>query len=117
LQSCGDYEHDYEHEQARLRGNLKQGCSVKTEKKETGWWVYIIECADASLYTGITNDLEQRLAKHNAGTASRYTRARTPVRLVYREAHPDRSSASRRENEVKRLTREEKLTLISGGRR
>ncbi|PKL46211.1 MAG: hypothetical protein CVV42_17155 [Candidatus Riflebacteria bacterium HGW-Riflebacteria-2] len=90
---------------------------MKTTKKETGWWLYIIECADASLYTGITKDLEQRLAKHNEGTASRYTRARTPVRLVYREAHPDRSSASRRENEVKRLTRDEKLALILAGNR
>ena len=90
---------------------------MKTVKKENGWWLYIVECADASLYTGITNNLEQRLEKHNAGTASRYTRARTPVRLVYREAHPDRSSASRRENEVKQLTRDEKLALILAGSR
>jgi predicted GIY-YIG superfamily endonuclease len=88
---------------------------VKTT--EHGWWLYIVECADKSLYTGITNNLEQRIAKHNAGTASRYTRTRTPVRLVYQEAHPDRSHASRRENQVKRLSRDEKRLLISGVRR
>ena len=90
---------------------------MTAKKTEKSWWLYIIECADNSLYTGITNDIEQRMAKHNAGTASRYTRARKPVRLVYLEPHPDRSSASRREFAVKRLTRDEKLALISAGAR
>ncbi|OGK08114.1 MAG: hypothetical protein A2W80_04575 [Candidatus Riflebacteria bacterium GWC2_50_8] len=90
---------------------------VTAEKTAKSWWLYIVECADNSLYTGITNDIERRMAKHNEGTASRYTRARTPVKLVYREPHPDRSSASRRELEVKRLARDEKLALISAGAR
>ncbi|MEN6584602.1 MAG: GIY-YIG nuclease family protein, partial [Sulfuricella sp.] len=61
------------------------------------WHCYLLECADGSLYTGITNDLDKRVAAHNDGAASKYTRARLPVRLVYAEAHPDRSSASKRE--------------------
>lgn len=84
-----------------------------TATTDSGWWLYIVECSDNSLYTGITNNLEQRLAKHNEGTASRYTRAKTPVRLVYHEPQPDRSSASRRELAIKRLTRAKKLALIS----
>ena len=82
-------------------------------KNETAWCLYIVECADTRLYTGITNDLEQRLARHNDGTAARFTRGRRPVCLVYREPHPDRSSASRRELQVKKLSRQEKLALIS----
>ncbi|MBU1109025.1 MAG: GIY-YIG nuclease family protein [Candidatus Riflebacteria bacterium] len=85
-----------------------------TDKKSAAeWCLYIVECADSKLYTGITNNLEQRLARHNDGTASRFTRGRTPVNLVYREPHPDRSSASRRELLIKKLSRCEKLAMIS----
>ena len=80
--------------------------------KQESWFVYILECADGSLYTGITKDLEARLRTHNAGKASRYTRARLPVRLVYAESQADRSAASIREAALKALPREEKLRLI-----
>ncbi|KAB2838481.1 GIY-YIG nuclease family protein [bacterium] len=80
------------------------------------WFVYILKCADGSLYTGITNDLARRLERHLEGKASRYTRARLPVALVYREPHPDRSSASIREAAIKRLPRPDKEALIQGNR-
>ena len=76
-------------------------------------YTYLLECADGTLYCGWTNDVEKRLAAHSRGTASRYTRSRRPVRLVYLEAFETRGEAMRREAEVKRLTREEKLALIS----
>lgn len=76
------------------------------------WYVYILRCADDTLYTGITNDLEQRLQAHRDGTAARYTRGRAPFTLIYKEVCPDRSRASRREAEIKRLSRGEKLDLV-----
>ncbi len=83
-------------------------------KSETGglWTVYILECRDGSLYTGITNDIEKRLQAHNDGTAARFTRGRGPVSLRYTEPHPDRSAASKREIAIKKLSRTEKLLLI-----
>jgi len=84
--------------------------------KQESWFVYILECADGSLYTGITKDLETRLHAHNAGKASRYTRARLPVRLAYAESQADRSAASIREAALKALPREQKLRLIQGPR-
>lgn len=79
------------------------------------WHCYLLECADGTLYAGITNDLAKRVAAHNAGTASKYTRTRLPVRLAYTENQPDRAAASRRELAIKRLTRTEKLGLIQAG--
>jgi predicted GIY-YIG superfamily endonuclease len=79
------------------------------------WFVYILRCADNSLYTGITNDLERRCLQHNKGTASRYTRGRRPVRLVYHESHPHRSGASKREAAVKGLSRRQKEALLACG--
>lgn len=76
------------------------------------WFVYILECADGSLYTGITNDLQRRLERHALGKASRYTRTRLPVRLVYQENQPDRSAASIREAAIKRLPTKEKRSMI-----
>lgn len=76
------------------------------------WVVYLLRCRDDSLYTGITNDLERRLASHRAGTGSAYVRARLPVRVVYRESQPDRSAALRREAAIKKLTRRDKLALV-----
>ena len=76
------------------------------------WLCYILRCADDTLYCGITNDLEKRLAAHNAGTASKYTRVRLPVELVYAAPCADRSAASKREMEIKSLKRAEKLVLI-----
>ncbi|MCX7194105.1 MAG: GIY-YIG nuclease family protein [Proteobacteria bacterium] len=79
------------------------------------WVCYLLRCADNTLYCGITNDLVKRVAAHNAGTAAKYTRARGPVVLVYVEDCTDRSVASRREMEIKKLTRMEKLALIGNG--
>ena len=84
------------------------------------WFVYVLRCADGTLYTGITTDVGRRCKQHNAGTASRYTRSRRPVRLVYQEPHPDQGSALRREAAIKALSRREKQALIrraSRGRR
>jgi len=75
------------------------------------WFCYLLRCADDTLYCGITNDLEKRLAAHNAGTASKYTRTRVPVKLVFAEPCADRSVASKREREIKRMPRSEKLKL------
>ena len=76
------------------------------------WFCYLLRCADDTLYCGITNDLDKRLAAHNAGTASKYTRVRLPVELVFVEECGDRSVASKREMEIKNLSREKKLALI-----
>ena len=78
------------------------------------WFVYILECADGTLYTGMTNDIERRLEQHNAGTAARYTRARTPVKLVHQEESENRSTALKREYAIKQLTRKQKDQLITG---
>jgi putative endonuclease len=77
------------------------------------WFCYLLRCADGTLYTGITPELERRVARHNDGTASKYTRARRPVRLVWSEPWPDRAAASRREAALKRLPRAAKLTLLA----
>jgi putative endonuclease len=76
------------------------------------WFVYIVRCADHTLYTGITTDVERRLAEHNAGIGARYTRARLPVELIHTEPAADRSAASRREAAIKRLPRAEKRALF-----
>ncbi len=80
---------------------------------EQGCFVYMVECADGSLYTGWTNRLPQRIAAHNRGRGAKYPRSRLPVRLVWAEAQPDSSAALRREAALKRLTRREKLALIA----
>jgi putative endonuclease len=77
------------------------------------WYVYMVECADRSLYTGIARDVARRVDEHNEGrAAARYTRARRPVRLAWLEPAADRAAASRREAAIKRLSRTEKLRLI-----
>ncbi|PJB73424.1 MAG: endonuclease [Alphaproteobacteria bacterium CG_4_9_14_3_um_filter_47_13] len=76
------------------------------------WIVYILECADGTLYTGITNNLQQRLEKHTTGTGAKYTRGRAPFRVIFTETHEGKSSALKREIEIKALGREEKLRLI-----
>lgn len=82
-------------------------------KPTARWWVYLVRCADGSLYTGITVDVARRVGQHNAGRASKYTRSRRPVALVYRERQPDRGAALRREAAIKRLTRQAKEALIA----
>jgi putative endonuclease len=76
-------------------------------------WVYVLRCADGSLYTGWTVDLERRLAAHAAGTASRYTRSRRPVALAASWPMADRSAARREEARIKALPRAGKLALLS----
>ena len=80
-----------------------------TEKK---WFLYILRCGDGSLYTGITTDVEARLAQHRAGKGAKYTRGRGPLELVYREQCEDHSHALKRELAVKSMTKEEKKKLI-----
>lgn len=80
--------------------------------KAHAWFVYILRCSDGSLYTGITMDVKRRSEQHNAGTASRYTRSRLPVRVEYQEPQASRSSALIRESAVKAMTRLEKESLI-----
>lgn len=75
-------------------------------------YVYILKCADGTLYTGWTNDLEKRLRAHNEGRGAKYTRGRLPAELVYYEAFEERSEAMGREWAIKQLTREQKLQLI-----
>ena len=75
-------------------------------------YVYILRCGDGSLYTGWTNNLEKRLAVHNAGKGAKYTRSRLPVTLVYAARFDTRETAMRREWEIKHLSREEKLALV-----
>ena len=76
------------------------------------WYLYLLRCKDGSLYTGITTDVEKRLEAHRAGKGAKYTRGRGPLELVYKEECGDHSDALRREAEIKRLPRDEKLKLI-----
>ena len=75
-------------------------------------YVYFLRCGDGSLYTGWTNDLEQRLAAHQSGKGAKYTRGRLPIEMVYFEEMPDKSAALKRENELKKLKKAEKELLI-----
>lgn len=75
------------------------------------WFVYILRCGDGSYYTGITNNLENRLRAHENGDGAKYTRGRAPFTLVYREKCRNRGEASKREAEIKKLSRTEKSTL------
>ena len=77
------------------------------------WKLYILRCGDGTLYTGITTDVEKRLEAHRTGKGAKYTRGRAPLELVYREDCGDHSAALKREIEIKKLTREEKETLIT----
>jgi putative endonuclease len=75
-------------------------------------YVYVLECADGSLYTGYTTDVERRVAEHNAGEGAKYTRGRTPVEVVHVEAFDTRSAAMSREHGIKQLSRAAKERLI-----
>ena len=79
-------------------------------------YVYVLRCGDGSLYTGWTNDLEQRLAAHQSGKGAKYTRGRLPIEMVYFEEMPDKSAALKRENELKKLKKTEKELLIKTSR-
>lgn len=80
-------------------------------------YVYILRCADGTLYTGSTTDLDRRLAVHNSGKGAKYTRSRRPVELIYHEELENWSAALRREAAIKKLTREEKLGLVERNRK
>lgn len=95
-------------------GGRREGGGVSPGQGER-WFCYVLECADGTLYTGIARSIEKRLAMHDRGRAARYTRGRLPVRLLYAEPLPDRSAASRREIQVKRMSREAKRRLAGGG--
>jgi len=84
-------------------------------KGALNWTVYILECADGSLYTGITTNITRRMAEHKAGKGAKYTKGRGPFRLVYSETYAGRGEACRREIEIKSLDRATKLKLLPVG--
>jgi len=90
----------------------KKGRRPKARSSGDKWLVYIVRCADGSLCTGITKNVKRRCQQHDAGTASRYTRKRRPVKLIYQEVRPDQSSALKREAGIKAMDRRGKLTMI-----
>ena len=79
---------------------------------EKQWYVYMVECRDGTLYTGITDDIPRRMEAHNTGKGAKYTRGRGPVTLVYQENAQSHSQALRREYQIKQLTRAEKQALL-----
>ncbi|AGY39380.1 endo/exonuclease amino terminal GIY-YIG domain protein [Streptococcus ilei] len=79
---------------------------------ETKAYMYVVQCADGTLYTGYTTDIERRIKTHNAGKGAKYTRPRLPVTLIYQESFPDKRAAMSAEALFKRKSREEKLTYI-----
>lgn len=81
--------------------------------REPKWWVYVLRCADGTLYTGVTTDPDRRLKQHNAGTASKYTRVRRPVVIVHREPTAGHGAALRREIAIKKMSRAVKDVLIA----
>lgn len=89
--------------------------NTKAQDSKSHWYTYILRCADSSLYTGVTTDLNRRLQEHNQDNkkGARYTKVRRPVTLVYQEICNDRSSACKREAAIKKLTRQQKLKLIN----
>jgi putative endonuclease len=80
---------------------------------EKPWFVYIAQCRDETLYSGVATDVARRVHEHNHSSKCRYTRSRKPVTLVYQESHHDRSSALKREAQIKSLDRKNKLALIN----
>ncbi len=81
------------------------------------WVVYILQCGDGTLYTGVTNNLELRLKRHSDGTGAKYTRGRGPFKIMLSEQHLDRAAASKRETEIKSLSKPAKLALIKETKR
>ncbi|RLS40613.1 MAG: GIY-YIG nuclease family protein [Planctomycetota bacterium] len=90
---------------------MTEGVEAGEPEAKKSWWVYMLRCADGTLYTGVSTDAERRLTQHNAGTASRYTRARLPVKMIWRETQSGHGDALRRETAIKKLSRAEKLRL------
>lgn len=89
-------------------------CVIYNNDMKQQWFVYMLRCSDDSLYTGITTDINRRVIEHNsASQGAKYTRNRRPVNVVFQETYPDRSQASQREFEIKKLSRKEKEQLLS----
>ena len=88
-----------------MRGQAEQG--------KSGWVCYLLGCADGTLYCGITNDMDKRMAAHNAGVGAKYTRGRSPVQLLYAEPCADKSAALKRELQIKRLPRSKKQAIAA----
>ena len=82
---------------------------MKAGRDPAAWTVYAVRCRDGSIYTGIATDLDRRIRTHNSGKGGAYTRSRKPVRLIFQEAHPSRSSALQREAQIKRWSRTRKI--------
>lgn len=80
-------------------------------------YIYIVECADGTYYTGYTIDVNRRVKEHNQGIGAKYTRGRLPVTLLYYEEYSSRSNAMKREYKIKRLSRDEKIELIFSGKK
>jgi putative endonuclease len=76
------------------------------------WYVYILFCKDKTLYTGISDDPQKRFKNHLSGKGSRYTRSHKPVKIIHQEKYPDKSSAMKREAQIKKMSRQEKMKLI-----
>jgi predicted GIY-YIG superfamily endonuclease len=91
---------------------MKKGRKPGPKLPGDRWFVYMVRCADGSLYTGMAEDVSRRCQQRNAGTASRYTRSRLPVVMVYKEVQRSRSLALKREAAIKAMTRREKMVMI-----
>jgi putative endonuclease len=96
-------------------GQVLEKCNL-VKKTRRPWFVYIIACKDNSLYVGITNDIEERIKSHNLGQGCRYTKSRCPVKLLFCEMQKNRSSATKREMEIKKFSRSKKLKLVRNQR-
>ena len=90
----------------------RTGRKLRPKPAGDRWFVYLLRCADSTLYAGIAKDVNRRCRQHNAGTASRYTRSRLPVVVVYQEVHPSRSLTLKREAAIKAMSRQAKMSLI-----
>ena len=90
---------------------------ARNRPKYITYWVYLLLCRDETIYTGITTDVARRLAEHKAGSGAAYTRAHGAKKMIYTEKHEGRSNAQKREAEIKRYARKEKLTLAKNWRR
>ena len=87
---------------------------MKAGRDPAAWTVYAVRCRDGSIYTGIATDLDRRIRTHNSGKGGAYTRSRKPVRLIFKETHPSRSSALKREARIKRWNRARKIAWFQG---
>ena len=95
-----------------LTGDTEAQREARRDRSVGEWSVYVVECGDGSLYTGIAKSVERRLATHNRGRGAKYTRARLPVRLLHAEAGLSHGDALRRERTIKSLSRRRKLALV-----